>query len=280
MESVAKGDSMPKPQTVLPPKLEKAPTFPQEAAIKPSLEFEEASSSKKWIYIILGLIAFAGLSFGGYYLLTTGFPVSPSTTIPTEQPETKIITHQSYFLAAPADVREIVLSEYDSVGILSAMKEAASPSLAAGQVRELFLKLNSAPASFNEYADELLSGVFPLDGGKKWFADDFTAYLHYDQNGVWPGYILKVNSAIRLDELKAALVRLEAADLSNLYLGNPGDKSAFKDGSLFGQFPTRYAAFSVKGASFNYAVVRDYLVLSTSYDGLKAAARLLGISGQ
>ena len=59
-------------------------------------------------------------------------------------------------------------------------------------------------------------------------------------------------------------------------VATPGAFKGFKDGTL-NAMASRYSVGSTPGASFNYGVFGGYLVISTSYDGLKAVAPMLGL---
>jgi hypothetical protein len=75
---------------------------------------------------------------------------------------------------------------------------------------------------------------------------------------------------------KALAVKIEStADLANFYLTDPGSFGAFKDGKL-STYPTRYSVSTNKDA-FNYGFFGNYLVLSSSYNGLKSAVANLGL---
>mgnify|MGYP001560515362 CR=1 FL=1 len=68
--------------------------------------------------------------------------------------------------------------------------------------------------------------------------------------------------------LKTKLAAIEDGVISNFYLNSPGPKNSFNDGAV-GGYPTRYASFAQPGASFNYALINNELIISTSYNGLK-----------
>ena len=53
------------------------------------------------------------------------------------------------------------------------------------------------------------------------------------------------------------------------------DLGQWKNGSVNGQ-STRYAVGSFPGETFNYGIFGDYLVISTNFDGFKAAVFALG----
>ncbi|MEK9176978.1 MAG: hypothetical protein AAB923_01660, partial [Patescibacteria group bacterium] len=98
----------------------------------------------------------------------------------------------------------------------------------------------------------------------------------YNDAGAWPGMVARLKSGVSIEDAKTAMSALEGADLSALYLLSPGVFDPFKDGSI-NSYPTRYARGSATGASLNYGFAGNYFFVSTSYDGLKTAAGLLGI---
>ena len=138
------------------------------------------------------------------------------------------------------------------------------------------MEINLSDANGQIPASSIISSLLSelsADTVKNLFQDDFTTALFYDANGVWPAYILKLNANSSPVDAQSAISGIESsADLSNLFLADPGSKniSGFKSGQADG-IATRYLPFSKTGASLNIAWANDKLLISTSYNGLKKA---------
>ena len=111
------------------------------------------------------------------------------------------------------------------------------------------------------------------------FDRDMTAFVYKDANGSRPGYIFKLNDSANPATVSADIKSIESSDnLPNLFLTSPGAAiGVFKDGITIGDAKARYINYSTIGASFNYARFNNYLVVSTSFNGLKEAMKLLGL---
>lgn len=272
---------MPKPQMVMPPLEKKLPLGPETTThMDTSIFEEEPSRSGKLVWLVIGVLLVIVLGAGGYYLFTSYLatpapqnPVVGQTPGPTPQP-----LHQSFFISAPSETKNISLNSYSLADIQSALKGEVSIPLPNKVLKEVVPQIQGKPAVFSQYINALLPGITP-NSAARWFEDDFTSFLYYDNDGAWPGYIAKIRSDANVAELKNALSSIEVSDLSTFYLSDPGQLSGFKDGKVFSIYPTRYATWTQKGAAFNYAVItdRNYLIFSSSYDGLREAIRLLGV---
>lgn len=262
-----------KPETVVPPVLEASRIT----------ELPELESSKKpiWIFIIGG-IAIAAVSFvlGYFVIFPLVFPAKEAITV-TEQPsvsaplveEVKLqkIEHISPFVIQATEVVGIRLPQINFLNISLALQAEAAKRLADGSIKEIaVLDQNDSQISYSDFLVQFLSDAdkTQLD---QWFEKDFAAYLYYDRNGVWPGYIAKIK---RNPSLQSVLEN--ASNAANFYLVTPGTFSVFKDGKI-NNYATRYAAGSRAGAAFNYGIFKDYFVISASYDGLKATIKLLDL---
>jgi len=112
------------------------------------------------------------------------------------------------------------------------------------------------------------------------FEEDFTSVIFYDSNGAWFGMIAKPKADIDIADAKILMAKLEmSADLANLYIQSPGTQvtTEFKDGKA-NNLPVRYLNFSKTGASLDYGwTSNNLLVISTSYNGVKAMLTKLGV---
>lgn len=235
---------------------------------------EEASSQRKkilWaISIALGAVA---LGLLGYFVL---FPliVPPKAEAPDveqrkEVPLPIVKVHKSFFVKTPAAVNQINLADLSLLNIAVALQDESARVLPAGSIKEVeILDDADSQVGFSSYLAEFIPS---LDVSKlsNLFEDDFTAYLYYDNNGVWPGYVVKIKAGGDIREI-------ENSDVTVFYVTPPGIMGNFKDGKV-GVYSTRYAIGTKSGSAFNYGYFGNYLILSTSYNGLKAALPLLGL---
>ncbi|MDP3901611.1 MAG: hypothetical protein Q8Q37_01375 [bacterium] len=241
---------------------------------------EEPPKAKAWYYVIVSIIIIAVLAVIGYFVV---YPLLTPSEQPTdseaeENPPTTVIAkpHQSYFILSPAVSQAVRLTNVDLSEISFALQTESLQPLTEGAIKELAILDDQAnQISFATYISQLVPS---LDSSKLngLLDSDFTAFLHYDTRGVWPGYIAKIKSGIDSNELKNEISKLEATNLASLYINPSGELSLFKDGKV-GFYDTRYALGERPGAAFNYGYFNDYLILSTSYNGLKAALTLLGL---
>ncbi|MEK7192062.1 MAG: hypothetical protein AAB646_00910 [Patescibacteria group bacterium] len=197
-------------------------------------------------------------------------PTVPTSTAPPSAPapEPEKNAHQSYFINDPD---EVVVAEINAV-----LEDEAADKLPDQQVKEVVLSDENGQARFSDYLTALEPAFSTLDPANL-FEDDFTAFLYYDQNGAWPGYVAKLKPSADSASVKQSLQSIEnLLDLSRFYVENPGAFGAFKDGKAGGHV-TRYAVASAPGAAFNYVLTDEFLLLSASYNGLKEALSLLGL---
>jgi len=121
---------------------------------------------------------------------------------------------------------------------------------------------------------ELLRRFLPFfdkDFLSRTFNDDFTAFRYYDADGSWPGYVAKIKDFQVLAPAIAPILE----NYAGKFYPSEENLGKFKDGFVFG-VKTRYAVSSKPGVSFNYGLFKDYLVISTNFEGFKLALKLLG----
>ena len=277
-----KSDLESKPPFASPEELLK-PTAP-----KPGLAKIAVKPSKlKLILIIVGVIIFGiALALAGYFYIFPYFfpaeePVPVTTTpppaqLPTAQdispaptPSAGFITHQS-LLKTPAESQASVFLDtlYSDLLKQSLINEAGNRPAGTNVLKEVLLSGTTGQLSFSDVFP-LLVPEFSQFELANLFEEDFTTLLFYDADGVWPAWVAKLKAGANLSGAKTLLTRIESANLSGLYLNSPGSAAGgFKSGQVSG-VSTRYQAFTLKGASFNYAWVGDKFVISTSFNGLK-----------
>ncbi|MBI2024482.1 MAG: hypothetical protein HYT03_00080 [Candidatus Harrisonbacteria bacterium] len=245
---------------------------------------ERKPSAIKTILMVFLAIAFiAGVGALTYFvILPLVFPQggeTPTTTPvsqPTPTPTPQLASHQSFLISPAAANVGVALSDLQYLTIVTALQEESLNPLADGQVKEVRLSDSSGQVAFPRF----LTAVAPVTsalGVNTLFENDFTALLYYDALGTWPVYIAKLKSDITPQSVSDQLREIDSVlEIGNFYILPPGSFSSFRSGQ-YQVYSTRYAAGTQSGASFNYGIFGPYLILSTSFDGLKATLPLLGL---
>jgi len=263
------------------------------------------SKNKKiimFVTIVLGVVALGFLSYFIIYpilfppiddLTSNGENVTTPPPVVGGAPDTNTeeatseptppsqLVHVSFFAGAPAATTKIDLDSLSFSGVQFVLKSEANKPITDGLLKELILSKNGSQISFRDYfllfiegGDEAADRFIELNQ----FGDDFTTFFYYDELGAWPGYIVKMNFGVDGDNIMTQLKKVESSfALRSMYPTDPGAFQAFKDGKL-DSVPTRYTLSDSPGVAFNYGVFGQYLVFSTSYDGLKNAVPLLEIA--
>jgi len=299
----------PKVEVFVPPQAETSPINPGSPAEIPSVGVETTGGKKP---IILGLASFViviALGAIGWFVVYPNFvsntevvtEEAPASTLPTpeepqpptppavdpteditptastttpeeETPAPKTLIHSS-FLKTPADA----ITELNFVPATLENYKTAFPGGTAEVtlLKEVVFKIPSGAYP----SAELLALIAPksLGSDKTLFAEDFTAFSHTDKNGVWPGLILKISDGKKV-AVEEALKTLETSEEASAFFGGttPGAATTWKNGKI-GTYTGRYMTFGTTGASLNYAITGDYLVISTSYAGAQEIAKRLGL---
>ncbi len=171
---------------------------------------------------------------------------------------------------------DVKLSNLLYLTVVSALQEKTVPKPTQDTLAEIVV-LDGAGSQvpFKAYLNAFAPNM-TVDEIGKWFEDNFSAFIFYDKDGAWPGFVAKLKNGVNIDDARKALLTLEASGAGKFYLSDPGTFTAFKAGQLNGN-PTRYSTATQKGASFNYGIIGEYFIMSTSYTGLKASTPLLGL---
>ncbi len=289
VKSVQRGEINPVPESVLPPIQDKAPEFKPET-VSSSDKVQEENLPKKshtWLYTLIILIVVLG---AGYYFFSDqilGFlglgsmkPVVTETNTPpqTQEPVQQIpkAIHQSLF-SNPQEIVEVKIPSFNYDNFLTFTKQGIdSRAQTVGSLLEVGIyDDNGSQIAFSSF----LPAFFPIDSNQlsSWFNDDFTFFSYLDDKGNWPGFIAEFkNTANLTDALATIKSSIEVQDLKKFFLSDPGTFQAFKDG-MVGTNKTRYASATKSGASLNYGIFGNYFIVSTSYNGLKAAVAGLGL---
>ncbi len=200
----------------------------------------------------------------------TTTPLGVASTTPAPAPTAAAPAHVS-LLASVANTVPLTISPLDLVTLKAALQTEAQKLGATDTLTEITLQdgnnqmLTSASLMPAILPDLTAATVTKL------FAPDMTTALYKDANGVWPVYILQLNSASSQVEAQPTVTGLESSlNLANLFISAPGTAgaTAFKSGTV-GAVATRYMPYSATGASLNIAWSGTKLVISTSYNGVK-----------
>ena len=187
----------------------------------------------------------------------------------------EIRPHASLFTTAPPFQKELALAEMRADGIFIALKNEAANLAPSNTVKELAFSNASGQVPSSTFFNALIPNITVQEITDA-IADDFSGFLYYDDQGVWPGYVAALKPAAIPSNAQATFAKMESANIATLYLEDPETKGEFKSGQLNG-VPTRYAIFTKPGASFNYGIFGNYLVISTSFNGLKSALEFLAL---
>lgn len=233
------------------------------------VEGEHASRRPLVIGIIVGVIVLVGL---GYFVLYPRLapkgPVAepPANVAPPTAPSP--VAHVSALVRSPAAIADVALGSLNVAEIRAGLRDEGQRVLSEGSFKEVNVSVNGVRPDAADYFGALLTPVFDAAALRSALDRDFTALLYYDRNGAWPVYIVKgtlASGGLEADSL-----------IKNLYLDDPGAFQPWKDGAI-GAYATRYAVASASGASFNYGAFGDHVILSTSFNALKAVLPLLGL---
>lgn len=201
-------------------------------------------------------------------------PTSSATTSePTVKvPEPKTLIHQSFFKTAADAVTEFSFNPATAANYKTAFPGGTAE---VALLKEVVFKSETGAYP----SGELLALLAPksLGADNTLFAEDFTAFSYTDKNGVWPGLALKIMEG-KKEAVGTALKNLETSEEAVAFFGGtaPGAPKTWKDGKV-GTYAGRYLAFATAGASLNYAVAGDYLIISGSYAGAQEVAKRLGL---
>lgn len=234
----------------------------------------EEDVNKNWIKKVLTygsvVVLAGGLGVFFYFIvLPLIFPPSP---VPSETLEETVVSHMSYF-AAPVESRaRINFLDLTFSNIRDALSQTAKAALPSGKIKEVeILDTNDRQVPASRYLVQLAPSLNEQSLSEVINAD-FTSFLYYTEKGVWPGYVFKVKDpALARGMIGPALEEFAA----RFYISSPGAIGEFKNADYKGT-GNRYALGTSEGASFNYGIAGDFLVVSTNFDGYKAALAALG----
>ncbi|MEK7578884.1 MAG: hypothetical protein AAB456_04225 [Patescibacteria group bacterium] len=199
-------------------------------------------------------------------------PTTTAEIVPPPTPEIK--PHTSFFQTSTS--QEIISLESLTLETIKNGVSSTAAKLAINDFKELVLeKSDKTPVMLSEFLTILIPEL-TAEKIKVFFEEDFTAFIHVNDKGAWPGYILKLSDAGLLTQAQIEISQLEISpSLKNIFINDPGAiNQLFKNGKV-GSTDTHYQVYSLPNAAFNYAWFNNYLILSASYSGLTEALKKL-----
>lgn len=274
-------------------------TFPKNPApvaqpIPLELPAGQSSSAVKALRSLIALIAIVAIGWGAY---NYGWPAlramnesAPEQAIPAplepapapqEVPVAPLAPTASMIGTPGADIATVTADLTPSGIIAGLSAEARKGAPQGSSIREVSVNGPTGAVSFPGLIAALLPEGQPsglADLFATGFESAFTSYIFHDDKGAWPGYIVKIaQGGPDIVTLADRLQKLESASYQNFFLSSPGAAQAFRTGQVKEQYMNRFAAFSTPGASFNYGIFGQYVIINTSYGGLLRALELLAL---
>jgi hypothetical protein len=209
---------------------------------------------------------------------TTTAEVATTTEIAPVPPV--VLPHASLLVSQPEMTAHIVLNASSTLASMKSalITEANNKPQTTTAVKEIVFSNENGQPVFADIFSMFLPD-FSAASLNSIFAKDFTTVMTYDKDGVWLGFVAKLNPGVDPSMAKTTMMGLEkSSNLANLYLQNPGKQAAaFKTGSA-NNLSVKYLPFANAGASLNYGWTPGNLfVISDSYNGIKAILTKLGI---
>lgn len=240
----------------------------------------ESKPLMKLIAVIGGSVAgVVVLGLAGYYLVYPLFFTAPAPELIEEPTPTtplpEILPHVSLFQTPLPAQAQLDMSSIAPAEVSVALSAAVAQESAPRVLTELSVSANGAQAPFADFINALIPEL-SAEAVRNLIADDFSGFIYFDGNGAWPGYVAMLRPEAIPGEVQQTFAQMESASIAALYVNDPGAKGEFKSGQVNG-VPTRYSIFTTPGASFNYGIFGNYLIISTSFDGLRAILPFLGM---
>ncbi len=128
-------------------------------------------------------------------------------------------------------------------------------------------------SEFFEYSD---NKVFTSEFTEQNFNQDFTFFAYKNKDGFWPGLVIQLKKGKNWVVVKPEVSKMERSEnLSDFFLTLPGDRvEDFKDILISGQ-AARTLKYPKSSANLAYGWFHNYLVISTSDEGLRVAIERL-----
>lgn len=255
--------------------------FEPQTTEAPAKEDMDPERKRRKMRILMWVIIFviAGTVAGYFFVGPLVAPGEEAPEVipedePIEEPVTPAFTHTTFFATAPDTTTPVTLPSVSASDIRTAVAGAKLADATAGTMQEVVFSANGT----NVDAQNALSVLLPesdISFISTGFDKDMTAFVYYDENGAWPGYIFKVVNAA--DPVVRGQIQqmIEGTESTvNFFAEDPGaPKGGFKDGNVIEG--ARYRVYTQTGAGLNYGWKGDHLIVSTSYNGIKEAAGML-----
>ncbi len=200
---------------------------------------------------------------------TTTLPAAaPESTSSTSTSPMPSISHQSLFKTVSA---AIISTSSVSASTLSNLNISTTSNPALVEV--VFEDQNGNPLTLSDMLKSLISADLTKSGLDQAFDPAYTsAFVYLDGNGTrWLGFVAKLSATSSLVDEKASFGQIleSNTNLKNFFSKDPGTEGAWKNGDS--ATSNRYVLFSKNGYTIDYGWNNDTLVISSSYDGYKAA---------
>lgn len=254
---------------------------------------EQAKPTWTIAIIIVAVVLLAAIAYFAYQI----FFVHPNLTVKTPAPMppappppaavlpppsgVSSFVHKSFF-KIPADtlLTLTIQTTAQNAGDLQTFSQGLTNLISTANPKGNFFEINVKGGDGNDLnASDIMKAEDAAVIDPQFFAAHFVAdatfFIYKDKNGLWPGYVLGLQPKDNWLFVKNDVAKLETSPkLENFFLVSPGTPSpeGFKDMIEAGQ-PARVLRFSSATASstFVYGFFHNYLVLSTSEDGLMQA---------
>jgi len=260
------------------------PMFTPETANGMEMEPDIAGSKSHTLWWILGIVmGIIILGLIGYFVVYPIFSSGEPVINPpvAEQPETEdqpgqseLLSHTSAFKGAPQGQITVSLDgTVTSAAVTTTLRREAA-ELPDGLTEIIFTDGAGNQVPFGQFVAAVAPSLGDQESTAALFADDFTAFIYKNADGIWPGYIGKLD-ATDPAALTAWFEALEASSLGEFFVTSPGDFQEFRNGTVLG-LPDRFAPTETAGASLGYLANETEVLISTSFEGMKEAIRLLG----
>ncbi len=207
-------------------------------------------------------------------------PVPPPAE-PQPVPPPPAFQHSSLFPGASAvSAVNINLPVLNVESINNGIKQAFGPTVAVPAFNETVFMFSGGVVDAYQFLGTLIPSLSTLTSA---ISQDFTGFVYKDKDGVWPGYVFTLQNGNAATEPTLGLVNAVQSSAAAFYTSDPGaQKSDFREGAkLSANFVwVKYKPYTIPGASFNVGQVaingKNYLIVSTSFQGIKMAVQKLG----
>ncbi len=196
----------------------------------------------------------------------------PATEEGVATPEV-IAVHASFF-KTPADVVSELRPEiFSAAGVKAAIQPT---STTVPLLKELVIKTGeNQPISFKSFA-ELFFPTFFTPNVVLNFEPDFTFVSYSNSRGTWLALVAKLKGSSDMSFIQQEMNRFQSEPgIKNLYLTDPGNAFAWKDGKIGGK-PASVLEFSTRGNEFAYVWFDRYLVVSSNLEAAAEIGKRLG----